>query len=313
MPEVDILLAAYNGEKFIGEQIESILAQTFQDFRLVIRDDGSSDNTPAIIEDYAAKYPGKIEVVRDDVVCKSPTKNFFELLKHAEAEYVMFSDQDDYWLPYKLEAILWHMKEAERDNPGKPVMVFTGFEVVDEHLHSMKILGSVDVPEYLYSFNTMLMMNNCVAGCTEMINRALYESMGGYDDRCGYHDAYSALYASALGVIVHVAMASIKYRQHANNDTGYSGGGGGNDTLLKIAKSYVKRWKRFPHLLGRAQLFRERFSEQLSPENLELLDKFIALLSKNRLSRFLTLITGRYPVPGRLAFKIKFITKAMLC
>ena len=96
MAEVDILLAAYNGEKFIAEQIESILAQTYQDFRLVIRDDGSSDNTPAIIEDYAAKYPGKIEVVHDDAVCKSPAKNFFELLKHAEADYVMFSDQDDY-------------------------------------------------------------------------------------------------------------------------------------------------------------------------------------------------------------------------
>ena len=264
MAEVDILLAAYNGEKFIAEQIESILAQTYQDFRLVIRDDGSSDNTLAIIEDYAAKYPSKIEVVHDDAVCKSPASNFFELLKHAKADYVMFSDQDDYWLPYKVEVILWHMKEAERGNPGKPVMVFTGFEVVDEHLNSMKIFGSVNVPEYLYSFTTMLMMNNCVAGCTEMINRALYENMGSYDERCGYHDAYSALYASALGVIVHLTMSSIKYRQHDNNDIGYGGGGGGNDTLLKVAKSYIKRWKKFPHLLRRAQLFRERFSDQLS-------------------------------------------------
>ena len=224
MPEVDILLAAYNGEEFIAEQIESILAQTFQDFRLVIRDDGSSDNTPAIIEDYAAKYPNKIQVVHDDVVCRSATSNFFQLLTYASADYVMFCDQDDSLLPYKVEAILWHMKRAEQENPRKPVMVFTGFEVVDEHLNSMKLFGSVDVPEYLYDFTAMLMMNNCVAGCTEMIKRALYEAMGGYDERCGYHDAFSALYASAVGVIVHLTMASIKYRQHSGNNVGFWGG-----------------------------------------------------------------------------------------
>ncbi|MBQ7732646.1 MAG: glycosyltransferase [Synergistaceae bacterium] len=76
MAQVDILLAAYNGEKFIAEQIDSILAQTFQDFKLVIRDDGSSDKTPEIIEDYANKYPDKIQVIHDDAVCKHPTKNF---------------------------------------------------------------------------------------------------------------------------------------------------------------------------------------------------------------------------------------------
>ena len=90
MPEIDILMAAYNGEKYISEQIESILSQTFTDWRLLIRDDGSGDNTPAIIEEYAAKYPGKIEVIHDDAVCRNATKNFFELLKHAEADYVMF-------------------------------------------------------------------------------------------------------------------------------------------------------------------------------------------------------------------------------
>lgn len=87
----------------------------------------------------------------------------------------------------------------------------------------------------------------------------------------------------------------------------------GNDTLLKVAKSYVKRWKRFPHILGRAQLFRERFADELSPEKRDILNKFISLLSKNRLSRFFTIITGRFPVPGKLSFKLKFITKAILC
>ncbi|MBQ3450586.1 MAG: glycosyltransferase [Synergistaceae bacterium] len=78
MAEIDILLAAYNGEKFIAEQLDSLIAQTFKDFRIIIRDDGSNDNTPAIIQDYAEKYPGIIEVVHDDVICRNPAKNFFE-------------------------------------------------------------------------------------------------------------------------------------------------------------------------------------------------------------------------------------------
>ena len=90
IPKIDILLASYNGEKYIAEQIESILSQTFTDWRLLIRDDGSSDNTPAIIESYAEKYPGKIEVVHDDKGGGNFVKNFFELLGHAEADYVMF-------------------------------------------------------------------------------------------------------------------------------------------------------------------------------------------------------------------------------
>ena len=229
MAEVDILLASYNGEKFIAEQIDSLLNQTFKDIRIVIRDDGSSDNTPAIIEEYAEKYPGIIEVVHDDAVCKSPTKNFFELLKHARADYVMFSDQDDYWLPYKVQITLDYMKRTERENPGKPVLVFTGLEVVDEKLTSMDKFMALEIEKAHYDFGKLL-LGNCVSGCTEMLNRAVYENVGEYDELMNIHDWWIAQYASACGVICHVPMALILYRQHSNNCIGYSkntqGGGG---------------------------------------------------------------------------------------
>ena len=151
MPAIDILMAAYNGERYISEQIESILSQTFTDWRLLIRDDASTDNTPTIIESYAAKYPGKIEIVHDEAVCKSSTKNFFEILKHAEADYVMFSDQDDVWLPYKVQITYDNMKKAERDNPGKPIVVFTGMQVVDSELRSMDVILRLNFPEYRYT------------------------------------------------------------------------------------------------------------------------------------------------------------------
>ena len=65
MSTIDILMATYNGQKFIAEQLDSIFSQTFQDFRLIVRDDGSTDNTGAILEEYSAKYPGRIKIVHD--------------------------------------------------------------------------------------------------------------------------------------------------------------------------------------------------------------------------------------------------------
>ena len=147
MPKIDILLAAYNGERYIAEQLDSLLSQTFQDFRILIRDDGSSDNTPAIIEEYSRKYPGQVEIVHDDVVCKDPVKNFFELLKHARADYVMFCDQDDVWLPKRVQATYDRMKEVERDNHGKAVLVFCGKRHVDSNLNSIEGTAGLEIPE----------------------------------------------------------------------------------------------------------------------------------------------------------------------
>lgn len=220
MAEVDILLAAYNGERFIAEQIDSILSQTFKEIRIVIRDDGSSDNTPEIIEQYAKKYPSMIEVVHDDAVCKSPTKNFFQLMKYATANYVMFSDQDDYWLPYKVQITFDYMKRIELANPGKPVCVFAGMEVVDAKLNSLDDFSALEIKQGRYKDFTNLMIKNIASGCTEMINKTLYENIGEYSEFVLVHDWWLATYACACGIICHVPMALMYYRQHEHNAIG---------------------------------------------------------------------------------------------
>ncbi|MBS5112853.1 MAG: glycosyltransferase [Coprobacillus cateniformis] len=103
---VDILLATYNGEKYIREQIDSILNQTYQDFRILIRDDGSKDETVSIIENYTKKYQGKIVLIQDNIECGSSVSNFMELSKHATADYIMYCDQDDYWFTNKIDSSL---------------------------------------------------------------------------------------------------------------------------------------------------------------------------------------------------------------
>ena len=220
MAEIDILLASYNGEKYIAEQLDSLLAQTFKDFRILIRDDGSTDRTPEIIEEYARKYPGIIEVVHDDAVCKYHAKNFFQLIKYATADYVMFCDQDDYWLKYKIEITRDYMKNTEKLNPNKGVLIFTGLQLVDEKLQDLDRFFCLGVTKKSYSLHDLVMKTNCVAGCTIMINRRIYENLGDYSDCINYHDHWIAMYASAYGVVQHIPMALMLYRQHNDQAIG---------------------------------------------------------------------------------------------
>ena len=219
MPEINILLASYNGEKFISQQIDSILAQNFQDFNIIIRDDGSQDNTPEIIEDYSRKYPDKIIIIHDNEICRHPTKNFFQLIKYASAKYIMFSDQDDYWLPDKVKITLDHMKICERENPGVPICVFTGLERVDADLKTLNQFMAINITKSDYDFKKLI-SGNCASGCTEMLNRELYSNLGEYDSNINLHDWWAVLYASACGVVSHVNKALIYYRIHTDNSIG---------------------------------------------------------------------------------------------
>ena len=289
MHEIDILLAAFNGEKFIAEQLDSILSQTFKDFRIIIRDDGSNDNTPAIIEDYAGKYPDKIEVVHDDVVCRNPTKNFFQLMKHAKADYVMFCDQDDVWLNEKIERTLEAMKEAERMNPGKPVLVFTGMNVTDEKLNVIHEFVPLDMNAKKHNSLVSMFEENFVNGCTEMINRSLYENIGDYDTLIVNHDWWTALYARACGVICYVPEAMMLYRQHEHNAIGYSDEGG---VMFRLKEFVCKPFRKirgagifFHELHERVVMFRDRYADKMMPDKLKQVDDFIGIFTGKRSKR----------------------------
>ena len=313
MAEIDILMAAYNGEKFIAEQIDSILSQTFQDFRLLIRDDGSTDNTPAIIEEYARKFPGKIEIVHDDVICRNPYKNFLELLKHAQAEYVMFSDQDDYWLPYKIHVSLWHIKEAERKNPGVPVMVFSGLHVVDEKLQTMDRLIQLSVERLEYKKFTNLLMSNIASGCTSIMNKALYSKSKGYVENMPFaHDSILAALAAVCGVLEHIPAAMVLYRQHKHNASGYMGVGGGHGYFVNWM---IKLWnlRKSSNVKRKCEFLRKNYSDIIPPEKMEELNNFEALLNRNKIVKFFMLLFGKgYKLEGRLFCRIKYFLRIVL-
>src|ERR1700744_365701 len=100
---ISILLSAYNGERFLKDQIESILAQTNKNWILYIRDDGSKDGTIGIVNFYAERYPHQIIKIEDNAGNLKSAGSFMHMLNNVSSEYYMFCDQDDVWLPFKIE------------------------------------------------------------------------------------------------------------------------------------------------------------------------------------------------------------------
>ena len=219
---VTVLLATFNGEKFLEEQLNSLLNQSFSDFRIVIRDDGSTDNTLEIIERYKGISPEKIEICPSGEPTHSAAGNFFKLIELYNDDYIMLCDQDDCWLPDKIEKTLAAMKKTE-ENFGNdtPILVHTDLKVVDEKL---KIINNSFIKLQGLSPNfcelNNLLMQNCVTGCTSMFNKALLEKLFILPSTVAMHDWWIALIAAAFGKIVFLNESTILYRQHSNNEVG---------------------------------------------------------------------------------------------
>ena len=161
--KIDILLATYNGEKYVAEQIESILNQTYKNFNLIISDDNSSDNTPKILEDYAKKDSRIILNLQEKNL--GVVKNIEFLLEQVQNEYYMLSDQDDVWLEQKVEKSLETLKNENAD------LVFGDLEIVDENLKTihpsfsdfMSLTKKIEKNINNYKLNYLY---NCITGCT---------------------------------------------------------------------------------------------------------------------------------------------------
>jgi glycosyltransferase involved in cell wall biosynthesis len=222
LPNIDILLATYNGEKYLGEQIESILEQSNRDWQLLIRDDGSEDGTVSIIKDYAAKYSDRIKLVEDNAGRLGTKLNFERLLQCSNSEYVMFCDQDDVWLPKKIEITLNLMKSTEKEHPGKPVLVHTDLRVVDSRLKTIaKSMWRYQrtSPETGADINKV-MLQNVATGCTIMINRKAKSISLPIPEEAVMHDWWIVINVAKHGKIAHVPDQLVLYRQHPDNAVG---------------------------------------------------------------------------------------------
>lgn len=221
-----ILMSTYNGERYLRQQIDSILGQTDRDWRLMVRDDGSTDGTQAILNDYAQAHPERIRVMESREHNLGAKRSFEELLTHAEkSDYYMFADQDDVWLPEKIAVTKRKMQELEqRHGLAKPIVVHTDLRVVDENLQEMHPSFwrfSNIRPEILDTNIHYLCICNAVTGCAMMLNEAARELALPFYEQAYMHDQWIAAVVMAKGgVVCPIVEATMLYRQHRKNVVG---------------------------------------------------------------------------------------------
>lgn len=223
-------MASFNNEKYIAEQIESIIQQTNENWRLIIQDDHSTDSTYSIIEKFQDQHKDKISIKQNAHNSGSAKSNFLSMLPFATSQYVMLSDGDDYWLPQKIQKTYEKMIESETlHGTSTPILVHTDLGIVDQDLKT--IADSMFATQMLNPDRAglnQLLVQNMATGCTFMMNQKLMEILKtGLEDKdevekpkIVMHDWWIALSAAAFGRIECLKEPTILYRQHGNNTVG---------------------------------------------------------------------------------------------
>jgi len=273
-------MAVYNGEKYLGEQIESILAQDTDGWRLHICDDRSSDSSFEIALKYSEKYPQLITAYQNEQPSGSACANFIGMLKKSQAEYVMFSDQDDVWKPQKIRLTFAEMKRLEKRFGEYPLLVHTEAEVVDAQLKRLapRFTEFQGIDPKCCGLNRLLAQNN-VTGHTAMINRRLAALIKNVPpEKMLMHDWWAGLAAAAFGYIGFVGEPLSMYRQHGNNQLGAVN----NRSALAFAnaiKNMKKIKARVTATYTQAQAFLEEYADILPQHEKNIVEIYAALPS----------------------------------
>ena len=236
IPKVEILLATFNGEKFLSEQLDSIINQEYKSWNLLIHDDGSIDNTISILNKYLNTYPNKIRLLNDQKIFSSASKNFFHLIEHRsrKANLYCLCDQDDIWDKNKLKLIIERYNLIDDE---VPVLIHSDLSLIDskgkllENSHNKLI----NFQKNLITKNTVLYYNP-VPGCAMCINSTLANKIS-YSKYMVMHDWWillSAIYKNTT--VLYIKTPLVKYRQHSTNVLGYKK----NNIFILVIRLFFK-------------------------------------------------------------------------
>ena len=285
MSKISILLSTYNGEKYLKEQLNSLFSQTYKNFEIIVRDDGSSDKTLDVLKCYDVKLlfsDGNIGI----------KKSFETLLLYAyensDADYFMFCDQDDIWNDDKIEKTLEEMKKLEKLYGNNiPLLVHTDLEVVDENLKTISnsMWKSQHINPKSNSLNKLLIQNT-ITGCTTMINRATVLKSLPISLNAIMHDWWIGLFVASFGKIGFLEETTIKYRQHGKNDTG---------TKDYNYKFIIDKLRKFDEInidknIYQAKDFLEEYGKKLDEKSKIMLENFSFMKKNSYLGRINILI-----------------------
>lgn len=224
---IAILMSTYNGERYLREQIDSLLSQTNKDWILYIRDDGSTDGTVLIVKEYEREYPYKIVLLEDGLGNLGSGCSFMQLLSSVNSDYYMFCDQDDVWLSDKIEKTYLKLRTMESEDIGKSVVVFTDLYIVDKSLNI--ISNSLwekchRNPQNVFNIYRLIVYGSPSYGCTMMFNSIAKSLLFPYKN-WKFHDHWTILIISHIGNAGYVNEPLIYYRQHGNNVSGFQDSG----------------------------------------------------------------------------------------
>lgn len=260
--KVAVLISSYNGEKYLKEQLDSILRQTYQNIEIVIRDDGSKDSTIQIIREYQKKHSN---IVLQEGENLGFLKSFFKLLQFEDADYYAFCDQDDVWLERKIELAV---KALENADDSKPNMVFGNSDYYDETMH---LIGKGEIHK-TFSFKNSLY--ECVAqGMTMTINNEARKMiLANIPEKCLFHDWWTYMICSGMGNVLYNDETVVKYRRLPKNATAEG------QNIFKIFAWRIKNLftgDGMKNIRAQQLEYKHRFYDKMSTENQKILDIFV--------------------------------------
>lgn len=318
--KVDVLLATYNGEKYLREQIESILDQSYKNIHLIISDDNSKDKTREILKQYEKDDRVTIYFQKENL---GYIKNFEFLLKQVKSNYYMLSDQDDVWLPEKIEKSVETLKNQNAD------LVFGDLEVVDEKLNTIYpsfgdfMLLNRKIKKYINSYKINYLYN-CVTGCTLLSKKTYIKDILPlpHDSKYIPHDYWIGLIVSLKGKLAYMPEKYIKYRQHGDNEIG-------TDKIshkfrklnqvrelfinvkLAVFGTYVKRNDKFPKDIQKLNIEALEYYKMIQAKknfNFRKWNIFHTLYKTETFSYYMqNFIIMNLPFIGRFLFNIRYL------
>lgn len=283
--KVAVLMASYNGEKFIKEQIDSILNQTYKNIDIYISDDNSTDNTIKIIQQYAEKNHN-IKYIQNNFENSGAKNNFANIFDKVNGyDYYMFCDQDDFWCKKKVEHVIEKAKKLEKDENF--ILIYNDLSITDSKLGVKEKSLINKENKYLPKtkvFNHFL-VQAYFPGCAMTFNDKLKQKVKSIPNCAEMHDWWVALIAAYYGNVFFLNEPLQLYRQHENNVVGSIKNNSIVSRIKKISKLKEEKqiWKKYQNtVLLQAKEILNNY--ETSP-NIEELKKFIEIMEKKYIIR----------------------------
>lgn len=294
---IDILMATYNGGQFLAQQLDSIFNQTFTDFKIIVRDDGSTDDTLDILSNYQQLYPNKIVILQDTLKNLGPCQNFGTLMQHSTAPYSAFCDQDDIWLSQKLEKNIALLQAIENEDKQTPCLIFSDMQSIDDNdnlLHSSVWEWLHLHPEYT-SLNRLL-VQNIPHGCTMLFNKALREITLPLPSEAILHDHWLMLTVSLFGKTRFSRETLVQLRSHTGNVTRNIH----TSTKAKLEQKLTNlnsnaTYEYYIQIRSnQADALLERYGSKISSKQKHMLEQFVLLKHTKGLKRKRILVQNKF-------------------